>query len=267
MEKALVYFAAGISSRFNGKTKALQQISKNMSLIEYSLNQALKNKFSKIIFIVSKKTKKDLKKKFKNSYKQTPVFYALQKYNKKKRNRPWGTVDALCSAKKHLNCPFIICNGDDIYGASSFKTLFNHLKEKNEEAVISYKINNVLPKTGTVNRGIIKQEEEYVKSIKDKFNISKKDLSKIKQAVCSMNLYALHPETISLLKKDLKTFKKQHKKDRDIELRLPHALSKLIKTKEIKIKIYPTKEHWVGITNPGDEIKARKLIKKYYKRK
>jgi len=51
----------------------------------------------------------------------------LQKFDEATRERPWGTADALMSAAAILDCPFIICNGDDIYGESTFKTLADHL--------------------------------------------------------------------------------------------------------------------------------------------
>ncbi len=54
-ELAIVYLVAGISSRFGGKVKALEKITKNKTLIEYSLSQALKSGFSKIIFVVGNK--------------------------------------------------------------------------------------------------------------------------------------------------------------------------------------------------------------------
>ena len=56
---------AGLSSRFGGKIKSFAKIGpNNETLIEYSLNQAIKTGFNKIIFIVSELTKKPFKEKF-----------------------------------------------------------------------------------------------------------------------------------------------------------------------------------------------------------
>jgi len=266
-ELALVYLVAGISSRFGGKIKSFVKITPRITLIELSLAQALKYDFSKIVFVVGNKTEKAFKEKFGSSYKSAPVFYALQKYNKKNRDRPWGTGDALCSAKPLLKKGFVICNGDDIYGSNSFKTLVEHLKKSSEEATISYKLSHVLPEKGVVNRGIIKAEKGYVKNIKEVFNIKKRDLKAAKRKpgdLCSMGIFALHSNTLKFLNQEAKKFKKKHKGDRKIEFLLPNELSKLIKKRKIKMKNYPAIDRWVGVTNPGDEKKAREFIKKHY---
>ena len=55
----LVYMVAGMSSRFGGNPKQMAIVGpNNETLIEYSLNQALTCKFSKIIFITTQKTEK-----------------------------------------------------------------------------------------------------------------------------------------------------------------------------------------------------------------
>lgn len=262
-EVALVYLVAGISSRFGGKPKAFAKITENKRLIEYSLDQALKSNFSKIIFVVGEKTKKQFKKKFGSSYKGIPVFYALQKYNKKTRNKPWGTCDALCAATPFLNCPFVVCNGDDIYGEHSFKILYNHLQKSKEEATVSYRLINVLPEKGTVNRGILKSEKGYVKEIKDSKNVLKADLKATDNHPndpCSTGIFALHPESLKFLHAELKKFKRQHRGNKDAEYGLPDQITKLIKTKKAKMKIYPAIGKWIGITNPGDEKTAREIL-------
>ncbi len=264
-EVALVCLVAGLSSRYGGKIKAFAKIGRNKTLIEHSLNQALKSGFSKIIFVVGDKTENPFKKKFKKEYKGIPIFYALQRFNKKYRDRPWGTSDALCSSMPFLNCPFVVCNGDDIYGEKTFKILLEHLEKSEEEATVGYKLIEVLPKDSTVNRGIIKGKKGHVKWIRDYYSINQDNLreNKLKkQDRCSMNIFALHPETLRLLAINLKKFKKQNKKDRKIECRLPHELSALVKSKKTKIKIYSSVDKWHGITNPGDEKRIRKALEK-----
>ncbi len=270
---AIVYMVAGLSSRFQGRIKQFARITDNETLIEYSLKQALSAGFNKIIFIVGEKTKLPFKEKFGSSYKNIPVFYALQQYNQKERDRPWGTVDALCSALHLLKEPFIVCNGDDIYGENSFKFLFNHLikeklknkYEKNKEnATLGYKLEKVLPETGKVNRGIFKIENSYITGIEEIFNVDKINLAEknlILGDMCSMNIFALFPETINKLDEILKQFKEKYKNDRKIECLLPVKLSNLIKNKEIVMKIYPTDDRWYGITNPEDEIIVREKLK------
>ncbi len=159
-EIAIVYLAAGMSSRFGGRIKQFAEVGPNgEKLIEYSLKQAIPVGFSKIIFIVGDKTGEPMRDFFGDNYLGIPIFYAKQNYNVKEKDRLWGTVDALCSAKNLINCPIVVRNGDDIYGKNSFKLLIKHLQDTNEEATIGYKLIDVLPNNGNTNRGIFKISE------------------------------------------------------------------------------------------------------------
>lgn len=266
MEKeiAIVYMVAGISSRFGGRIKQFTKVGPSgETLIEYSLNQALKAGFTKIIFIVGNMTEKPFKEMFGDNYQGTPVYYALQKFDPKKRSRPWGTSDALCSIKEIINCPFVVCNGDDIYGENTFKTLFNHLKESNEEATVGFNLNEAIPEKGAVKRAIFKVNNGYAKRLVEIFGIEKDNLKASRTKpddLCSMNIFALHPSVVEMLNENLIKFKKEKEGDRDIECLLPNEISRLIENNKAKMKIYPNVNKWIGVTNPEDEEVVRKVL-------
>jgi NDP-sugar pyrophosphorylase family protein len=265
MDIALVYMVAGLSSRFGGKAKQFTQVGKNgETLIEYSLNQALPAGFTKIIFIVGEKTEDLFMEKFKEEYKGIPVYYTFQDFNPEIRDKPWGTTDALCTIKEIIDCPFVVCNGDDLYGENSFKTIVNHMKNpKNEgtHATVGYKLGTVIPEKGTVNRGIFTiNENGYVKEIVETFNIEKNrllELNLTEDSPCSMNLFGFFPEILTELEIILKKFKEEHAGDKKLECLLPKEISELIKQGKLKMGIYPTEDKWYGLTNPEDEEKLR----------
>ena len=268
MEKeiALVYMVAGISSRFLGKIKQFAQVGINgETLIECSLKQAIPAGFSKIIFIVGNKTEKPFKEKFGDEYLGIPVYYASQFYDENLRNKPWGTTDALFSAKPFLNCPFVLCNGDDLYGEHSFKILTDHLKDYDDCAAIGFNLRKVLPETGKTNRGIFQVDKKnYIKGLKEIIGIEKSDIGKnfSENTLCSMNIFALQPEIFEGLSLLLTQFKEKNKGDREIEALLPEDLSNMIGKNKLSMRLYPTPDFWIGITNPGDEeIVRRKLAK------
>jgi choline kinase len=268
MEIALVYMVAGLSSRFGGKVKQFARVGKNQeTLIECSLNQALPSGFTKIIFIVGNKTQDLFKEKFGNEYKGIPIQYALQNYNPETRDRPWGTTDAVCSAKDIIDCPFVLCNGDDLYGENSFKIIVNHLKNpenKGIHATIGYKLGKVLPETGKVNRGIFKVNEQgYVENIVEMFDIEKNNLQEKgldEENMCSMNMLGFFPEILPKLNQILENFKQENQGNRKIECLLPKNLSELTQKSEIKMKVYSNEEKCYGVTNPEDEEKLRKEL-------
>jgi choline kinase len=265
MDIAIVYMVAGLSSRFGGKVKQFAKVGPNEeTLIEYSLNQALKAGFTKIIFIVGNKTEQPFKEMFGNSYNNIPIYYAKQEFNPEKRDKPWGTLDALCSAKEIIDCPFIICNGDDIYGENTFRILVEHLKNKQGCASIGYKLKEVIPKKGSVNRGIFQVKNNFINSIKEVFDITYENLllkNLSEEDLCSMNIFLLYPEILVEFEKILIEFKKNYQDDRKIECLLPQEISNLIKQEKIVMEIYPTDDKCLGGTNPEDEEIIREKLK------
>ncbi len=266
---AIVYMVAGLSSRFGGKIKQFAKVGKNSeTLIELSMQQAINAGFNKIIFIVGDKTEKPFVEKFGNNYFNTPIYYAKQIFDEKVRERPWGTLDALISAKKLINCPFAICNGDDLYGENALRTVCDFLiKNENKKVAltIGYKLKNAIPKKGSTNRGIYKLDKNnFVKDINEIIGI---EFDKLKQLnlnendLCSMNLFGLNENIFSLLEEKLILFKNNHKNEKRIECYLPVELSNLIKEKKILMKLAPTNDVWLGVTNPEDEETIKKIIK------
>lgn len=262
---AIVYMVAGMSSRFGGKIKQFAKVGPSgETLIEYSLNQALSAGFNKIIFIIGNKTEQGFKEMFGDNYKGIPVLYAKQSFDPEIRDKPWGTADSLCCAKDLIDCGFVVCNGDDIYGETTFEILFNHLQEKEDCATIGYRLGSVLSNKIGVNRGIYSiDEEDYLIDLTETFDIKSDKLGSMglkENDLCSMNIFALYPSTLRLLEKKLILFKEKNLGHRTAECLLPEELSKLIKQGSTKMKIYPTPDQWFGITCPEDEEGVRKFI-------
>lgn len=268
---SIVYMVAGMSSRFGGKIKQFAKIGSNdETLIEISMNQAKEAGFDKIIFIVGEKTKEPFKEKFGDFYKKIPIFYAEQIFDVGLRDKPWGTVDALISAKKLINENFVVCNGDDIYGVNSLKIAKKFLEKTKTNSdvgcAIGYELKKVLPKKGKTNRGIFKTDKNNnVLEIKEIFDIEKNKLIEInlnENDLTSMNLFGLTPTTLTLLEKNLIEFKKINLSNRKIECLLPEEIGKLIKNKNLKMKLFKTNDEWFGVTNPEDEEKLRSIFSK-----
>ena len=262
----IVYLVAGVSSRYKGKIKAFAEVGpNNETLIEISLDQALKAGANKIIFVVSKQTEQPFKEKLGNSYKNIPIEYALQEFDSEKRDKPWGTCDAVCSIKE-INNPFIVATGDDLYGEKTFEILAQHLENNQENATASKRLIKMLPEQGAVNRGVFEvNENDHVIDGVESLGISRENFLErnfTENSPVSISIFALHPKTLELLKEKLDKFKKQNSNDKKVECFLNTKLTELIKENKIKIKLYYTPEKWMGITNPGDEILIREELKK-----
>ena len=206
------------------------------------------------------------KEKFGEEYKGVPIYYVLQEFDEERRERPWGTADAVCCIRGVIDCPFVFCNGDDIYGSKTFEKLFEHLQESDECATIGYELKDAIPEKGSVHRAIFDiDERNYVKKLEEVFNIKMNELDEKglkEEDLSSMNIFALHPEVIEMLYSELLTFKLNNLGDKKIEFLIPTELSRLVESKRIKMKIYSTPDKWFGVTNPEDEGIVREMLKK-----
>jgi NDP-sugar pyrophosphorylase family protein len=262
---ALVPMVAGISSRFGGKIKQLVKVGpNNETLIEYSLGQALKTDFDKIVFVVGDKTEKGFKKIFGNEYMGRPVYYAKQSFDSKIRDRPWGTIDAVCAAEEYLDSPFVLCNGDDITGENSFRMLYDHLQKSENSATVGIKLGGFLSNEAGVNRGIFELDENnYVKTFKEYFNIERDNLYEMgltENSLCNFNLFGLHMRDLDLFKMKTGAFKERYCDDRTVECLLPDEIGNLVREGKMNMKFFYSFEGWMGVTNPRDEDVIRKAI-------
>tara|TARA_Y100000310_G_C20699789_1_gene828637 strand:+ start:5584 stop:6384 length:801 start_codon:yes stop_codon:yes gene_type:complete len=266
MQYPIAFMVAGLSSRFKGKIKAFTEIGPNQeSLIELSIDRAIKAGFNKIIFIVGTKTQQSFKEFFKENYSGVPVEYTLQYYNKETRDKPWGTTDAICSASNIINGPVLVCSGDDLYSEQTYITLFNHMKTKETDATLGYTLDEHLPQEGEVNRGVFYIEDNYVRSSDEILRISRSNITEkgvTLNTPCSISIFLIQKETLNKLKNIIDKFKEENKDSRTKECYLNVEIGNLTRSGETKMRYYPGEGRMIGITNPEDEGEARELLKR-----
>lgn len=258
---AIVFMVAGMSSRFGGKPKQLEKVGPNEeTLIEYSLNQALKNNFSEIIFITNINTENFFINLFSNNYRGVPVKYVRQTYNAVERKRPWGTTDAVCCLCGNITVPFILVNGDDIYGEDTFKTGFNLMSNNNINIIGIINLLETLPESGSVNRGIVNVSNSKVINLEEKIGISREN-KELANMYANVNFIGLQPDVLYMLNEILTEFKEINKNDEKIECLLPDNISELINKNKMEMEYFIIKNKILGITNPGDEIILKNILK------
>lgn len=291
MNKTLVIMAAGIGSRYGAGIKQLAKMTKNNeTIIDFSVFDAIKYGFNKVIFIIRKDIEKDFKRIIGDRISQyVDICYAFQELDDlpegivapKDRKKPWGTVHALLVAKDLINEPFLVINSDDYYGQKAFSMMSDFLEsnEPNHDkyvmAMCGYKLINTLSENGTVTRGIsipdrsgfLKEiiETKGIKKIGDKLvndsGLSDKILNK--NSLVSMNTWAGYPDLLDYVEKSFEEYMYENKDELDsCEYVLPTMIHKLLKDDLVEIKILQTNEKWIGITYQKDLDLARDEFRK-----
>ena len=276
----LVIMAAGMGSRFGG-LKQIEPVGKNGEfIIDYSIYDAIKAGFDKIVFII-KEENYDLFKETvgKRIEKKVKVEYAFQKIDdipnkeiiKEGRQKPWGTAPALYTAREYINEPFAVISADDFYGRESFQLLYDSLK-KGEYSAIGYKIGNTISNNGSVKRGVCFSLNGYLTEIRE----SKVEMidNKIigtplmggpsyemtKDHSVSMLMFGLQPDLMDYLKKDIIKFFENEKDLENCEYYLPNVLTDMINKKICKVRLIKTNSVWKGITYKTDLDELKKYI-------
>lgn len=249
----IVYMVAGMSSRFGGIKQLCNVGINGETLIEVSVKQALKQPFSKVVFITNVKTEQLFKDIFKEEYQNTPVVYIQQTYEET-RERPWGTTDAVCSLLGYVDDPFILVNSDDIYGEVAFKEGYEKLKLDTKNYLGTTELMNTIKGDSLVNRGIIEIEKESnrVVSLRETLGINPSIDKHLLDKLCNVNFICLQPFVIGLLKEQLDIFKKKYKNDKKIEALLPDDLNILVQNNNLELEIFIIKTPIVSLTYQSD---------------
>lgn len=294
MNTTLVVLAAGIGSRYGQGIKQLAKMDDNgYTIIDYSIYDAIKAGFNKVVFIIRKDIEKDFKEIIGSRIEKIiDVEYAYQDLelpdgfeSPKDRKKPWGTVDALLSTKNIVKEPFLIINADDYYGKGVFDSLHEFLVKSDKKidnklqvAMAGYKLKNTLSDKGTVTRGVsIGNEENKLVDIIETHEIKLEDDGKISskenldenilnlESTVSMNLWASFPEFIDMSEDYFIKYLEINKERLDsCEYVLPEMIGEFIEENKADVTIIPTNDKWIGITYKEDLIPAQKSFQKMF---
>ncbi len=272
----LVIMAAGMGSRFGG-LKQIEPVGPNGEfIIDYSIYDAIKAGFNKVIFIIKEENyeifKDTIGKRIENKIEVEYVFQDMKNIPDginipKERVKPFGTGHAILSLKGHIDTPFTVINADDFYGADAYKKASQFLSEETSDyAMIGYKIGNTLTENGKVKRGYCEEEEGYltnlveasVYSIDGKVKIEPLDGSESffakPDTLVSMNMFCLRPDMIDYLDSNFKKFFMDNKDNLlNCEYLMPSLIFERIKKKEVKVRVIDTDSVWMGITYKDDK--------------
>ena len=282
MKISLVIMAAGLGSRFGQGIKQLESVGLNNEIImDYSIHDAIKAGFNKIIFIIRKDIEEEFNKAIGNRIKNIcdrlgiEVCYAFQSLEDlpegitlpSERKKPWGTGQAILACKDLINEPFAVINADDYYGKEAFENIYNFLKEYNtskpyEYCMSGFILKNTLSDNGGVTRGICKVDsDDFLKEIVETKNIIKKDNKAFVDdkeidynSNVSMNMWGFTPEFVKLLEEGFKRFFENIEGDElTEEYLLPIYIRELLEKNKISVKVLKTNDRWFGITYKEDK--------------
>ncbi|MDR2417958.1 MAG: hypothetical protein LBD79_02765 [Treponema sp.] len=277
----LVVLAAGIGSRYGG-LKQLDRIGKSGEvLLDYSVYDALRAGFEKVIFIIRHDIEKDFRELVLNRM-GTRVAYELAfqdldtlippevyaESRRIKRTKPWGTSHALLCAADKIDAPFAVINADDFYSKEAFEALGAYLSspDVNEGAIVPYRLDKTLSPQGSVARGVCGIENGYLVSVEELTAISRRDGRIFNTALdgterdlapdtpVSMNFWGFPLEAIPPIRRCFEEFLKTSAGRPTSECYIPRVVDQLIKEKALSFKALHADADWFGVTYKEDKV-------------
>lgn len=285
-ELTLLVMAAGMGSRFGG-LKQIEPMGPNGEfLIDYSVYDAIKAGFKKIVFIIKEENydlfKETIGKRVEDKINTSYVFQDMMSLPEgctvvEDREKPWGTAHAIWCARNDISGPFAIVNADDFYGYDAYRVMANFLDSKsdNEYSLVGYKVENTLTENGAVKRGVCEVENGYLTSLIES-NVRKENGEIIATPLDGRDAFVIEEDTLvsmnmlgfdsSIFKYINDTFKEFQDKNKDnllkCEYLIPDVLERATLEGFSKTRVLSTTAVWEGVTYKEDKEPVQKRIKK-----
>lgn len=278
MKPTLFILAAGMGSRYGG-LKQLDGLGPNgETIMDYSIYDAIRAGFGKIVFVIRKSFDKDFREKVISKYENhIPVEVVYQELSdlpenfelSPEREKPWGTNHAVLMGKTVIKEPFLVINADDFYGRESYAIVAKKLTEMegktNHYCMVGYRLCNTLSESGAVARGVCETDDnDYLKSVVERTHIERKDgVIQYKDAEdywypleentpVSMNMWGFTPDYFEHSEKFFVKFLEQNIGNHKAEFFIPLMVDHLISTKTADVKVLDTPSKWFGVTYAQD---------------
>ncbi len=279
MKPTLLILAAGMGSRY-GSLKQVDPIGPSgETILEYSVYDAIRAGFGKVVFVIRRDIEKDFKEIFIHKLqKDIEVDYVFQELDMvpagiqvpAERVKPWGTGHAVMVAASKVKEPFAAINADDYYGSDAYGKMAAYLSKlstsQTDYAMVGFDLDNTLSEHGFVSRGVCEVDgNSNLVSVTERTKIERtlqgvayKDINDLQvfvdaKSIVSMNFWGFTPVFFSQLEDHFLEFIRANYTNPKAEFFLPFVVDDLIKIKKAEVKVLRSSDRWFGVTYKEDK--------------
>ena len=290
MNTTLVVMAAGMASRYGGNKQITGMGPNNEILLEYSVCDAIRAGFNKVVFIIRPDMLDTVKQICGDKLsRKIQVEYAFQDFTSlpdwyaipEGRTKPFGTVHAVLCARDCVSEPFAVINADDYYGVDSFAKMHDFLvanAEPSRAAMVGYRLKNTVSIHGAVTRGVCKVVDGRMVDVDEVAKIRLYENGRIADtsagepgvdldpdALVSMNFWGFQPGMFDQMQRYFEAFlKAADPADIKAECLLPVMVDSLLKQGAITVDMLETDAVWFGVTYQEDRPLVQQALRELH---
>ncbi len=286
MKPTLLILAAGMGSRYGGIKQMDSFGPSGETIIDYSIYDAIKSGFGKIVFII----RKDFADVFKNIFTtklkgKIETEYVMQEMDSHTdgfnipagRSKPWGTAHAVLCARDVIKEPFAVINADDFYGREAFEKANKFLTDGVDSetyCILGYQLSKTLSENGTVSRGvcevdgqdnligIVERIKVYRQENKIVYEDGENKIELPEDTPVSMNFWGFDPAVFDFIHKLFLQFLEEKGNNLKSEFFIPIIGDAFIREDNCSIKVIRTSAQWFGVTYQEDAPEVKASIEK-----
>ena len=267
----LLIMAAGMGSRYGG-LKQLDPVGPSgETIIDYSVYDAIRSGFNKIVFIIRKDFEKEFRSQITDKYQdRIKVEFAFQDLNDlpqgftcpEGRIKPWGTGHAILTASELIQEPFVAINGDDFYGYESFKIVANYYQGEGATfSMVAFQLDKTLSEFGGVTRGLCTVRTDLLDTVVETGDLmrtengisSDREIELDGSEPVSMNVWGFTPDLFKHLKAMFIDFLDKEGGEMKSEYLIPTVVNNLIRSGQKQVHVLRTSSKWFGVTYKEDK--------------
>lgn len=278
--------AAGLSTRY-GRLKQLDPLGPGgEAIMDFNVFDAMRAGFGSVTYVVRREILDAVRKHVHDVFDTAfPVDFVCQELElvpeglsaPPDRRKPWGTGHAVLCVAEAIEGPFAVCNADDLYGPGAFELMHAYVSEdppRTEAALVAYGLETTLSGAGGVARGVcVLGQHDLLERVTEVREIRRKDgfITGIETdgapveldgaAKVSMNLWALSPPTIDLMRRQFARFLSYWGSDTSAEFFLSTALNGQISLGATRVLVLDAPDTWFGVTHAADRARSQAILR------
>jgi hypothetical protein len=267
---ALVVLAAGVGTRYGGGKQVDRLGPSGERLFEYSVFDARRAGFARVVFVIRDALRAEFELLSASLPRDLDVRLVEQHIGGSGRTKPWGTTQAVLTARAEAGPVCAVVNADDFYGREAHALASRacaRARETGVHALIGQRLDATLSDHGGVSRAIPRVERgrlcdlDEVRDVRRTADgITGRGRDEVRRLspdeIASMNHWVFATPMMDELARVFDEFRRHADPAGEAECALPEAVGAIVRSGRAEVDVLQAPGPWLGLTHRDDRLKV-----------